>query len=386
MPLLQVLETVVADRDANSVLADLAQTGVDSDQGDPFLSVLVRTQGRRPALAEALDSLVQQDVPDFEVLVLAHRTTASERSFVDRCVREEGKRRLRGRTRVIDVNEPGRAAPLNRGLELAAGRYAAVLDDDDFALPTWVSTFANSERDAGGRIIRSAALVQDVDAADVGRPEARSEPAEEFPRTFDLVDHLRTNYTPNFSVAFPRQVYRTLGLRFDETLTTTEDWDFLVRAAALVGVHSVPVASAVYRRSVCSDSSASLHDADEWASNAASVRAKFARIPLVLGAGSSERLHALLDERDELARRAVEAEARLRMRRSIDDLLDSGYWRVSALLCAPWSVLRGRPQRRALVDLSAQQLAEELDRLRGSRAGRAAERLRGIATRRRLTP
>ena len=42
-------------------------------------------------------------------------------------------------------------------------------------------------------------------------------------------------------------MFHDLGFRFDETLTTTEDWDYLMRVAAVVGVASTSEISSVYR-------------------------------------------------------------------------------------------------------------------------------------------
>ncbi len=55
------------------------------------------------------------------------------------------------------------------------------------------------------------------------------------------------NYTPFMSIAFPRGAVHDLGLRFDETLDTTEDWDFIVRCAAALGVESIREPTCVYR-------------------------------------------------------------------------------------------------------------------------------------------
>ena len=45
----------------------------DIQKAVPFLSVVMRTQGRRPfSLEESLTGLLAQTVDDFEILVMAH--------------------------------------------------------------------------------------------------------------------------------------------------------------------------------------------------------------------------------------------------------------------------------------------------------------------------
>jgi hypothetical protein len=50
-----------------------------------------------------------------------------------------------------------------------------------------------------------------------------------------VLDHLLVNQTTNMTVAFPREVFHDLGERLDETLDTTKDWNFLLRAAPSSG-------------------------------------------------------------------------------------------------------------------------------------------------------
>ena len=92
---------------------------------------------------------------------------------------------------------------------------------------------------SGRRMHRAGALLQPVvadPASDELVPVPVGNAVRNWPLSFELVDHLRANYTPCMTVAFPRGVVHGVGLRFDETLDTTEDWDLVVRAAAVVGV------------------------------------------------------------------------------------------------------------------------------------------------------
>ena len=65
------------------------------------------------------------------------------------------------------------------------------------------------------------------------------------------------------AVAFPRGIFHDLGLRFDESLPTVEDWDFLVRTAGLVG-RLRPRSSPVCIDGGALMSRRQLHHKDEW--------------------------------------------------------------------------------------------------------------------------
>ena len=257
----------------------------------PFLSVLVRTQGRRPeALAEVLICLAAQTSSDFEVVLLPHDMGSSERKRLDRQLASL-PRTFRVRLRVVPVTGGGRSRPLNVGLAAAVGRYVCVLDDDDIVLAHWVEAFATGSVRAPGLIQRAMAVEQDVEAVK-GVPgyRAASVVRPRWEREFSLLSHLVDNHSPIHSYALPREVFTDLGLRFDESLPVLEDWDLLVRSASLVGVHDTEEVTAVYRRWPASASSFAHLPEGDWPATAWRVVDAWDRRPLLLPAGSARRL------------------------------------------------------------------------------------------------
>lgn len=276
-----------------------------------FLSVVTRTQGRRPGLlAETLGSLAEQTDRDFEVVVLRHRTTPEQAAAVAGVVAGLPDW-LQQRLRVIDVERPGRSSPLNAGFAAARGRYVAILDDDDLALPNWVAAFAALESRHRGKVLRAVAVRQPV-RAEVGPdgPMAVVDgPSDRiWPETFSFIDHLLVNSTPPVSVAFPVTVFRDAGEQFDEALDTVEDWDFLMRAVGRVGIATSPEESSVYRWWVGDEGSRAVHSQVEWQRNEDTVRRKLDARELILPPGSAGRLKELVDgltaERDREAANA----------------------------------------------------------------------------------
>lgn len=282
----------------------LRQTGLPTPEPAdtsprPFLTVVTRTQGTRLlCLEEALTSLAAQTCRDLEVVVAAHRVGADDLAAVHTAVAAQPAW-LRARVRVLDVQRPGRSAPLNDALVVARGRYIAVLDDDDLATPRWVSTFAALEDQAAGTVLRTAALRLDVAPGRVdvdGRSEvaaaATGDPHVGWPVDFAMVDHLVDNATPVMALALPRGVVADLGERFDEQLETTEDWDLLLRAAGVAGVTSSPEATSVYRVWTEEEGSRSLHHGDTWQRGHDRVRGRLAERVVLLSGTEAERLAA----------------------------------------------------------------------------------------------
>jgi hypothetical protein len=270
-----------------------APAEADEDNRPPsrFLSVLVRTQGRRPdALADVLLCLAAQSDDDFELLLLAHDVLPTDRVALDQALAALPAG-LRARTKLVEVTGGGRARPLAVGVAEARGEYIAVLDDDDLVLGDWVAAFHAAATSASGSIVRSLTMEQDVELV-TGNPGFRSVswPTPRWEREFSLLSHVVDNHSPIHSYALPRAVFHELGLAFDETLPVLEDWDLLVRAASLVGVRDTGQVTAIYRRWPTTHSSFASVDDVAWRDVAWRVVRGWDRTPLLLPAQSATRL------------------------------------------------------------------------------------------------
>jgi hypothetical protein len=222
----------------------------------------------------------------------------------------------------------------------------------------------------------------------VARVQACGPPAPVFPGHFDFFEHLSANRTAPVMLAFPRARLLSLELRFDESLTTTEDWDFIMRCAGPLGCADTAEVSSIYRYWETGECSRTVHQEAEWQANFAALTAKWDAAPFTLPAGSLAALRQMAAASAELpGLRAEHAAFRLALlrlarggaplpfadrlldpnadatalRRDILAILDSRSWRLSA----PLRRFR-RLDRDALATLPAARLAEILAGLRTS--------------------
>lgn len=356
---------------------------------EPFLSVLIRTRGRRlHELRETLLCLLAQSSADFEVLLLLHGAGEATRSAIGDLLAEFPPG-LTSNMRVVNVHGGTRARPLNVGFEQAAGRYVAVLDDDDHVMAHWVETFKNLEEEAAGRLIRARCATQGAEVLTVrGRAgsSATSMLSLPYDAEFSLLAHLIDNQTPFMSVAFPRGVFGHLGLRFDESLSTTEDWDFLLRSASLVGVHDSPEITAIYRRWSNSPASHTDHRQSEWVSNRSAIDRKMDVQPILLPPGEARALRErLLAPPVPVAPDPARAQAEFLRGRELAlhevlALLGSRSWRITRpIRVLGW--IRGRPVR--LQDLLTADQRSLEDMAAGIRSSRSWRLARALSPRRR---
>lgn len=274
------------------------QERAEADADAPFLTVLVRTQGRRiEPLKDALLCLQGQTDQDFEIVLLVHDADEDAQAEIIRIV-ERQIPSLRERIRVEIVEGGSRARPLNVGLDDARGRYVAVFDDDDLLFAHWVEAFRDGARLAPGKMVRSVVANQEV----VPEPwsgeragfRATSWPKAEYPDTFDQLEHLLVNYSPFMSWAFPRELFSVYGVRFDEELAVCEDWDVILRGSLLVGVRDVQELTALYRRWKGGSSSYSVHSGAEWKASEERVILRIDDSVLLLPPGSMQEVRRLV--------------------------------------------------------------------------------------------
>ena len=273
----------------------------------PFLSVLTRTEGTRPSmLAEALTCLAAQTLEDLDVIVLVHGDDpgAFDSSAAVVSSFEEG---FASRVHVEQVRGGSRAVPLNAGLALARGRYVAFLEDDGLVTADWAERFAEGAARAPGKLVRSVCFARHV------RRRAREEevmgasavtltrPLGEFGERFDAISSLAMDTTPISSFAVPRALLTELHFRFDEQLAVCSEWDFLIRAALVVGVEDTGRATSIQLRwdDVDAPTTAVLPEVRE--AEHLRMFASLDAAPLLLPPGSATEL-ALLTGNDGLAR------------------------------------------------------------------------------------
>ena len=243
----------------------------------PFLSILMRTQGKRyEALKEALLSLEAQSDGDFEVIVILHRAQKADRQGTQallEALSPEMKRRLTWRA----LETGTRSSPLNLALSLARGEYVAMLDDDDIVFENWVENFHRGAQKHPGAVIRSYGMTQYWNANPVGDAlwlEAAEAPEPTYCAPFDLQKQLTDNYTPISCMAVPRACYSEQGIAFDETLTTAEDWDFMMRCALSCGLYDSGKITFLYRLWKNAETSHTVHQNDEWLKNRETILKK----------------------------------------------------------------------------------------------------------------
>lgn len=332
-----------------------------ADDSRPFLSVVVRTSGeRQETLVEVLLCLAAQTDLDFEIVLVLHNA-AREADVTDLVNQFEGNLAQRVRHVTCPSGSRGRAA--NAGLDETRGSYVTYLDDDDLVTADWVAAIKAGAAAAPGRVVRSWAAEQSrhrTQPHELALHTATGPLRPVYAKPFDLIRHIRQNETPFHCFAFPR-LLTDLGFRFDEALSVCEDWQFLLKAAALCGVHDTERMTCIYNR-WSNKSSAHAVSSDEWTAMRTYIHVTLDEHPLLLPPGSISQLDEaaarseedqrqlerfqsrIADLEQELARThgalADHQRVALDAHHALDEIRGSTSWRISAPVRAIGTVAR----------------------------------------------
>jgi hypothetical protein len=170
-----------------------------------------------------------QTYPNIEI-VLVNAKGQGHRAVGDWC----GRFPLRMTTNLEPLH---RSQAANAGLDAAQGKYLTFLDDDDLFLPTHIAGL-KTELEKNESL---AAVYSAVKCINQSGTEIR-----QFNESFDPILFRTENFIPIHAVLFRRSNVEN-GVRFDETLTLCEDWDFWLQMLEYGQFRLFPETTAIYR-------------------------------------------------------------------------------------------------------------------------------------------
>jgi glycosyltransferase involved in cell wall biosynthesis len=200
----------------------------------PRASVVVSHYDRQTLLLEALESIAAQTFRDFEVIVVNDHGADSRSLVEDFAARHTGTFAVRYDHRPANA---GVAATRNHGVALASGELIACLDDDDLWRPDHLESLVrvlDAHPEAG--LAYGDAEVCRMETAPAGWRQAET---ITLAVPFDLDDLRSNDFIVPGGMIVRRSLYDAVG-SFDETLSVSDDWDWLLRASAMTRFVRLP--------------------------------------------------------------------------------------------------------------------------------------------------
>lgn len=200
---------------------------------DIAISVIIRTVDRDSRLREALESLANQTLTNFEAVVV-DMSGGQAASVLD-----EFQSRLQ--IQHLEIGKPlSRAEALNRGIFHAIANKIAILDDDNLYSPTHLEVLVNGlqrlEADLIYTGVRRTTYTPAGELVDVNESQV----------AFDLSRLFFDNYIFTSGTAFWKESWQRVG-GYDQRFTVYEDYDFLLRVATSGKLAALPQITAESR-------------------------------------------------------------------------------------------------------------------------------------------
>ncbi|MBL0712063.1 MAG: glycosyltransferase [Desulfosarcina sp.] len=192
---------------------------------DPVrVSVIIPTFNRAWVIEEAVDSVLGQTYPNFELIVVDDGSTDDTRVRLQR---------YGGRIQVVHQRNQGVSAARNAGLRRAAGELIALLDSDDLWQP------AKLERQAAFFNAHPDARICQTEETWIRRG-VRVNPGHRHrkPSGWIFEDSLALCLVSPSAVMMRRELLEETG-GFDESLPACEDYDLWLRVSLRYPIHLI---------------------------------------------------------------------------------------------------------------------------------------------------
>jgi len=196
----------------------------------PLVSIIIPVYNQEKFLEEAVQSALEQKYPDREIILIDDASTDNSSKALERFACYPRLAIFR------NMENMDCAWSFNRGIELSSGKYFAILAADD----SWEPDFIRCSVEA---------LEKHPDAAfSYTRVNLMDEKGNKKPRTRDRIKHSEDYYgndfinivrwlnpIPHHATMVRRSCLNAVG-PYNESLTTTHDWDLWLRLSNLYPV------------------------------------------------------------------------------------------------------------------------------------------------------
>lgn len=188
------------------------------------VSVIIPTHNRAWVIREAIDSVLTQDYPDFELVVVDDGSEDNTHLLL-----------LEYGSRLTFIRQPnqGVSAARNRGIKETSGEFIAFLDSDDRWLPGKLTRQVEFFQNHPDALICQTEEIWIRNGLRVNPKNRHKKPSGSI---FEPSLHLCL-VSPS-AVMMKRELFNRVGL-FDEKLPACEDYDLWLRVACRYPVHLI---------------------------------------------------------------------------------------------------------------------------------------------------
>ena len=178
----------------------------------PLVSVVMPTYNRVDLLPRSIDSIRNQTYQNFEFIIVDDGSTDGTNELLKSYAQLDKRIRI-----LTNPTNKGISYSRNRGTDAAKGKYVAIMDSDDYSLPTRLEKHVKYLEDHDDIVALNALYIE------MGK-EKNGTNNWVPPDRFNIIFHLKNYFT---NIAFFRTDFvRQHNIRYNEKTISSEDYDF----------------------------------------------------------------------------------------------------------------------------------------------------------------
>jgi len=174
---------------------------------NPFFSIIIPTYNRGKLLPKAIESVLNQDCNDWELIVVNDGSTDNTKNIIEKLCENDQ------RIKYVYQDNQERSAARNKGIENSKGKYICFLDSDDEYLPFHLATFQNEIKNKNlPKALFFSSLIIFKNGIDIGHPIGILNTND------SIFDYLFTEGIYPCRVCIERSIFDKFKFRLDSVL------------------------------------------------------------------------------------------------------------------------------------------------------------------------
>ncbi len=188
----------------------------------PYISVIVPVYNVKSLLPRCIDSLLNQQFTDYELLLIDDGSTDGSSDVCDEYEKKDS------RIKVIHKSNEGVSRTRNRGIDEAKGEWITFVDSDDYVASDYLSDLYDCTHSGIGLVVQSLKHIRENGETlyDYHLPEG-----EKVYDTSDFAQMVKEQYLSQrgytVSKLFKKELLNDRNIRFNTEIKFCEDWIFL---------------------------------------------------------------------------------------------------------------------------------------------------------------
>lgn len=184
---------------------------IKNDSNRPMFSVIMIAYNRAALISDAIESVLAQTYPDFELIIVDDGSTDNTVAIAKKYQRKDNRI-------VIVKNKRNKGIPYtrNRGNKIARGKYITVLDSDDEMMPELLEkTLHAFEQNPSATVVYPHHIYQLKDTGQIQKDVI-----------YPLIYLFSANIIQNSGVSFKRAFIEKNNISYNEAFKLAEDYEF----------------------------------------------------------------------------------------------------------------------------------------------------------------